>query len=631
MSAKKRTKATVKPATKTKKKPAGKQLTFQSGFWQEHWMPAAMILLIGMALYANTISFEYVLDDKIVLSENSFVAKGFAGIKEILTTESFAGYFGEQKDLVVGARYRPLSIVTFAIENQFFGQNTKVSHFINILLYGLTGLLIFRLFGVLTPIRKETPWWISIPFLVALFFIFHPVHSEVVANVKGRDEILCLMLALASVFYALKYSAKDKIHWLVISLVLFFLSLLAKENALTFIAIIPLTVYFFSETSLKKLSILTGTFLGVGILYLMIRTNVVGYFLNSGTEVKDIMNNPFYGLNVSEKFATIMYTLGLYLKLLIIPHPLTHDYYPFHIPVMSWGDPKVILALVANIALGIFALLNIRKKHIIAYGALFYFITLSIVSNIPFPVGTFMNERFIYMPSLGFCLIAAWLINTKIPEWVNDKVTNVISLGLFAILLIGFGIKTITRIPAWKDTYALNVAAIKVSKNSARANLFMGTAIYQNHLKDKDYSKNEASLRQAAIYINKALQINPRYGSAYSMKVGIAAELYKVDNDLQKLFTSFKEVLMIRPDIGFVEEYIVYLTGRTDAQVLANFCYDVGTSLISRGGRYESFGIKYLEKLGLGANNRDIKIRQYLAQYYQAKGNTAKAQQYSSQ
>lgn len=74
------------------------------------------IVLFCLGLYANTLNHGYVLDDKIVITENQFTKKGFSGIPDIMRTDAFVGFYGKEKNLVVGKRYRPLSIVTFAIE-----------------------------------------------------------------------------------------------------------------------------------------------------------------------------------------------------------------------------------------------------------------------------------------------------------------------------------------------------------------------------------------------------------------------------------------------------------------------------------------------------------------------------------
>src|SRR5688572_16067978 len=102
-----------------------------------------ILFLFGFLLYPNTIPFDYVLDDKLAITENQFTKKGFAGITDHLKHEMFTGFFGKQKNLVEGGRYRPLSMITFAIEWQLFGESPAVSHFINAALYGLTAMLLY--------------------------------------------------------------------------------------------------------------------------------------------------------------------------------------------------------------------------------------------------------------------------------------------------------------------------------------------------------------------------------------------------------------------------------------------------------------------------------------------------------
>jgi hypothetical protein len=153
-------------AKNTLKKKSGKSkskqtsysnLDFSPGFWSMKWKEALIIPFLAFALYWMSLSFGYVLDDQIVITDNEFTKEGFSGIWDILSTESFTGYFGSQKDLVAGARYRPLSIVTFAIEQEIFGDNSFIRHFGNILLYGLCGLLIFRILSILIPNHNYTP------------------------------------------------------------------------------------------------------------------------------------------------------------------------------------------------------------------------------------------------------------------------------------------------------------------------------------------------------------------------------------------------------------------------------------------------------------------------------------------
>jgi len=90
---------------------------------------ALVAMALAFAQYVQTLPYEFVLDDQIVVSENNYVKKGFKGIPLLLHSESFVGYFGEQKDLIPGARYRPLSLVTYAIEHEIFGGlNPRMNH-----------------------------------------------------------------------------------------------------------------------------------------------------------------------------------------------------------------------------------------------------------------------------------------------------------------------------------------------------------------------------------------------------------------------------------------------------------------------------------------------------------------------
>ena len=86
--------------------------------------------------------------------------------------------------------------------------------------------------------------------------------------------------------------------------------------------------------------------------------------------------------------------------------------------------------------MGIWAVLNIRKKSIPAYAILFYLLTLSIVSNLFVSVGTFMNERFVYMPSVAFCLVVGWFFARVLPKWLKEKPDANYPLGMILMAMI---------------------------------------------------------------------------------------------------------------------------------------------------------------------------------------------------
>ncbi len=631
MARKKSTKNTISQKEKTT------TVLFNKGFWRKNLLPASILFFLAIGLYAYSVSFDYVLDDQIVLTNNSFTKKGFDGIHDIMTKESFVGRFGEQKNLVTGARYRPLSIVTFAIEYQFFGLNTTVSHAINVLLYALLGLLLYRIFSLFFPYQENKFWYLSLPFLAALLFVIHPVHTEVVANVKGRDEIMTLIGALGALYCTFKFVATKNYIYYFFSACTFFLALLSKENALTFLAVIPLSLYFFTKTPIKDIVSSLVPLIIAAVGYLWIRYLVIGYFLSSdGAPITDIMNNPFYGLSGSEKFATIFYTLGLYIKLLFFPHPLTHDYYPFQIPIIDWNDVRAIIPLLFHIGLGIIALIGLKKKTILSYGIIVYLATLSIVSNVPFTVGTFMNERFLFMPTIGFSLILAWFLIEKLPAVLkqgftkNKEVANFVGLGMLGIFTLGFIFKTIDRVPDWKNRMTLNLSGATASPNSARANCFLGTAIFEEEYKtSNDNTQKKALIKEIAYFIDRALAIHPNYGSALIMHSGVVVEEYKYDNNLQKLLDEFYSILIRKSNVPFIGEYLAYLSNRADQQQLANFAYKTGYQFFGETRKDYNNAIKYLN-YGLQAAPNNRTLLQSMGNIYELMGDQQKAATYFS-
>ena len=583
------------------------------------WLP---LLFIGLAfvLYYQCIPYGYVLDDKIVFSENNFTKKGFAGINDILTKETFQGYFGEQKDLVEGGRYRPLSLVTFAIEYQLVGLKPAVAHSINIFLYGLCVWLVFLIMSQLTNV-SHSKWWWSIAFLTSIIYLVHPVHTEAIANIKGRDEIMAMIFALLTFRSCIKYAENDSIKHLAFAGIFYFLGLLSKENVITFLAVIPLAMWVFKKGKSKHKIIATLFLLGLTVIYLFTRSQVIGYIVD-GKEITDIMNNPFYGMTATEKFGSISYTMYEYLRLSFVPHPLTHDYYPYHIPKVGFGHWKVVMAIIMHLALFAYSVLAFKKHRIISFGIWFYIITISIVSNIVVGVGTFMNERFIFISSMGVCMIMAYLLTKAAEKW-NPKVIY----GIAGLIVLLYSIKTFTRVPAWESALTLNQSAVKVSLNSARANSFMATALFEEFNVTEGREKKIRLLEEAEIYADRALNVYPTYNNGNLMKAGIEAELYKLNGDLASLLQTFKEVATVQPQIGFLSQYCEYLNGRADANTMLDFYYDLGNNILFKQKANYAWAIHYLN-FGYSLDSQNPKIRKALFDAYTAAGNPQKAQEY---
>ncbi|MFK7983806.1 MAG: tetratricopeptide repeat protein, partial [Saprospiraceae bacterium] len=288
--------------------------------------------------------------------------------------------------------------------------------------------------------------------------------------------------------------------------------------------VVPLTYFIFTKANLGKIATQTLPFLLGAILFLVIRGQVLGG--NFGGEVSmELMNNPFLKIEngrwvtlaFGEKMATIIFTLGKYVQLLIFPHPLTHDYYPRHIDLMTWGDWQVILSVLLYVGLGILGVIGLLKKRLWSYGILYYIITLSVVSNIVFPIGTNMSERFLFMPSVGFCLGIVLLLNalpiSKIKEGVVPKLKPLLTIS--GIILLLLSAKTIHRNLAWKSNFTLFTTDVEVSKNSAKLRNSAGGELTAAAIKIKEETKRTAMLQEAVGHLQAAVKIHPTYKNAY--------------------------------------------------------------------------------------------------------------------
>lgn len=501
-----------------------------------------IVFILTFVIYGNTVFNDYALDDAIVITQNDYTQKGIAGIPDIFKNELFTGFFKVKKDLVAGGRYRPLSMLTFALEVEFFGLNPHISHFINVLLFAFLCLLLLFVLEKLFLQRFDASSWIQhIPFLTTLLYLAHPIHSEVVANIKGRDEIMSLLGALASLYFILKaIEGKDKWINLLWAFICYLLAMLSKEIAATFMVTIPLALWFFTNAKFKTIFQTTLPLIVAVIIYFAIRQSVIG---QEGIKtMPELMNDSFLEMNTSQKYATIMYTMGIYIKLLFFPHPLTYDYYPYHIPITEWSNWHAWGALLLILFLAWIALKNFMKKSLISFSILFYAISLAPVSNFLFPVGVFMNERFVFVASIGFCLMVAYFFVKVLPNKIK---TDQIRMALFVILMLAYAGKTIARNSDWKNDFTLFTTDVKVSVNGAKSNCSAGGKLIEEAIKPENEAKRNEYLKLAIKYLTHSLAIYPNYGDALLL---LGNAYFEYNKNLDSTLWAYRKLLTINPE-----------------------------------------------------------------------------------
>ncbi len=532
-----------------------------------------MVLLCAFGLYANTLNHQFALDDGLVLSDNVIVQKGIRGIPEILTKDSFFGSIGESAYLS-GGRYRPLPLITYAIEVSFFGSKPGVHHLVNVLLYALTGLVLLRLLR-----RSVFPDHPMAAFAATLLFIFHPIHTEVVANIKSRDELLSLLFLLLTLHYLLVHHnravpasaasgpprGKQKTasrtgtgsggNSALISACLFFtLALLSKENGIVFLLIVPLTIHFFTPLSLVRamraslpIVLLTGA-------YLALRFVLLG---TQSKEVMEVMDNPYLLATAPEKIATILFVFLKYIGLLFVPHPLTFDYSFNQIPYRGFGDPWVITSSIVLLGMLLVVVRGFWKKDVLAWCVVFFLATVMLVSGLFFNIGAPMAERFMYQASVPFIIA---LVECGRRSWVSSRTRaiHIVPVGTTALVVLALSasaFKTVSRNKAWRTSDDLFLHDLTTSTNSARANTYAGIAWI--HLCDatNDPAEKRSRVNKAIALFRRSESIKPMYTPNF-LNLGAA---YSRLDDLRSAEAAWDTARSLDPNSTLLKQYEQYL------------------------------------------------------------------------
>lgn len=512
-----------------------------------------IILALSLLVYANTLINDFTLDDRVVFTENQFVQKGIQGIPDLFSHNSFEGYFtGSGKSSNVGnERYRPLSLAFFAIQHQFFGTNSYIAHFFNILFFGLLCMLIYQVCARLLAYRYKDSNY-NIAFATAVLFAIHPIHTEVVANVKGLDEIFAFLFASMTFISIYNYQENRTAKHLVLASLLFLVSLFAKESALVFLVLIPLALLLFYPKEKRELLKTSTALLGTALLYLSCRFLALGNLTIEAS--KNFLDNPFLQLrgerildmNPFDKLGTILYSLLRYIYLHLIPYPLTHDYSPKTLNTYNLFSPVALFALSILLFLLVMAIVWRKSRPVYSYSILFFMIALFPVSNLVFSTGAYMGERFAFIPSFGICLAAShffYQYRQAGAKWI---------MYLFALIIISFSIRSFARNLDWKDNLTLFTNDVKHSYNSAKLNSSLGFTLLEQYRNTEDKQNNKHLLTQAILYLKKAVKIYPLYSDCIFL---LGNAYYLNQNYVEATATYEKYIQLVPNDVSIMKNY----------------------------------------------------------------------------
>ena len=497
-------------------------------------LQAVIIGLIALVFYCNSITNDWAFDDMLVIVQNDYVHMGFSGVPKILGGDAFESFTrgqNEENNQLAGGRYRPLSIMTYAIEQQILGtdympkpermklpmeqqkarmdkllRDMHVRHAVSVLIFALSAIVL--LYFLRRVVFSDNP---MAAFFAALIFAIHPIHTEVVANVKSRDEILSLLFVCLTLITAFSYQESRKMKDLIISMVCFLCALLSKEYGVVLIVLVPLTFYWFRGYDMGKSVKASLVYIAPLVVYFMMRNAAVTEAVEVGEG--DVMNSPYLLATAAEKWATIIYVPLNYVRLLLFPHPLAADYTFNQIPYTTFGDYRVWLSLVIHGGLLALMVWGFKRKHVLGYAVAFYFAFLALVSNVFVNIGAPMGERLIYHSSVGFAIVIAWLLSLaqkKMPPAVGNM-----AIGALLVVAIGLcGFKTIERNKDWKSNATLFPKDVLAVPNSVIANCNAGLAKLMKSDEFKG-AERDALLKIAVTYFTKSITLNPKYVMAY--------------------------------------------------------------------------------------------------------------------
>lgn len=488
------------------------------------------IFVVATLLYARAIPYGYAWDDAIVITENARVQQGMTGLGS-----HWVKHQSEKLQDKYG--FRPVTMTSFAIEYGIFGPNPHVSHLVNALLYGLLCTLIFGLLLHLMP--DAAPWFAAI---ITLLYAMHPLHVEAVANIKSRDEILSFGFGIAGLLMLLRGYARS--HWglLAGAWVAFLLAYLSKESALVVLGMAAAAVVAQPGAWRKKIAVLLplpAIALAMGLILWWSSGSTVDATATDGAGIVQEslrLGNPMFGEpNQSQFIPTGFGVMLLYLKEFLWPWPLVYYAGFDQVPLFSWADPSVWISVSLW---GIWCGLGVhawRRDRLPMLAFCFFGSFMLIYGHFLRPLADLMADRFMLAPSLGLCMMLAWvirkLLNSKYLTSPNTAISPTASLrefaqrqrffvGSMALLGLVWAYRSWDRIPAWRDNLSLFATDIPHLDACARCHGHYAGALLQQFQTSGGTAQQAAQIE--AEY-RRAIALSPL---VYTARIELAQFLY---------------------------------------------------------------------------------------------------------
>lgn len=409
-------------------------------------IPIALLLAAVVLVYGDTLWNAFTMDDDLYIALNPQVTHFSA--RELFVPHEFSKVF------------RPVTFGTFALNWALQGTRPFGFHLVNLLLHAAATWLLYLLLRTILVVAS--PQGKAVALAAALLFAVHPIHTEAVASITGRAELLAAGFLLAACI--LHLSDRE-----IPALICFVLAVLSKESAVVFLLLVLVCDYARGEW---KSRFRYARIAGITLLYLGVLWKLHGgRFAPAGISRLD---NPLAGLPVAWRVLNAIRVAWKYLGLQAYPRTLSCDYSFNQIPVyLDWRHTlPAAAAAVAALAAWIWAVRKQRPGLALAGGI--YLAGFATTANIFIPIGTIMGERLAYLPSAGFCLLVAlgwsWLLGRGEP----GARRRILAFGVLAAILAALAVRASLRNLDWKDNRALYSSAVAAVPRSAKMDANLG-------------------------------------------------------------------------------------------------------------------------------------------------------------
>ena len=442
------------------------------------FIPILLLLLVSFAVYFNALSGDFVYDDEHQIVKNPWL-RDFGNIPTIFSKSVWS--FGEEENN--SNYYRPMMHTVYLFNYHIFGLKPWGFHLVNILFHcGASVLVFLSIRKLLTEDRTSaSPAYLSPPFIAAMLFATHPIHTEAVTWIAGLPDVAFAFFYLLSFYFYMLFRDGLKRGYL-LSILSFSVATLFKEPAVT----LPILLIAYDHFAKKSDETLFAgikryiPYVVVSCVYLLVRYYALRSF--APLESYTVLSTYEFIINVFPLFTE-------YLTSLLWPLNL-NSWHTFH-PIFSLNEAKGMISIVVAVLFFIVAVTTYRKNRLFFFGLLLYVIPLLPVFYIKAISGKPFAERYLYLPSAGFVFLLAIFLS-----WANEKLPRAFRTIPIIFLLIGgvFSVGTITRNNVWKNNFNLWSDTVKKSPDSAEAHYNLGIVYTFQGLWDRAMAQYRYSL-----------------------------------------------------------------------------------------------------------------------------------------